>query len=851
MKNYLIASSALIGALSGLPTVAYAQESEIGAKPSRYDEIIVTARKRAEKIQETPLSLSAFTALMIEYSGVQNMSDIAKLTPGLSLDEDFGRFASTRPVIRGQSVTYGEPGVSTFIDGVLINGSLLDYDLSDVERIEVIKGPQSALYGRNTYAGAINIISKSPAEEASADIKIDVGSFDRFEVAASMRGTLSKAFSGSVNARFYSRGGVFTNIYDGSEVGQQQSASVSGVLYYEPSSDLSIRTRVRYSRLDDDQLRSFNTSVSLNNVFQNNGGVYNGNFSYYNGEITARPISVDDVRLLGEKGFDRADDIQASITSNYQLNENWDVEFINGINFRDSRSKNDIGNTSDSLNPFLLNLGPAFPTFGGNFFYGYLIEGPVADFALDTRDSTTDYSSELRFNYQADSLSAMFGGYFYNGRDKSQSLRQPSAEFAAIIEEGFNNQVARMIDICAANANTPFTPCFSSPGFSSIVNFGQQLSDLTYNANRDLLRDGRRNLAVFGQVDFQAMDRLNLTMEARYTSEKVRSRIIDQAAIYDYLGAQIGFTSAAEVDRQVTFNSFNPRFTAKYSLNSATNFYAIAAKGNKPGGFNNPELVAQGLGTYGNETIWSFEAGTKNSFNRGGITLNLAVYSNTITDYQLTQSVLLPAIGQTTSAISNLGKVRSQGIEAELNFRIAAIPGLYFSANYALNDASFLQGTDITEGKLLDTLDDGLVNCSIGLANPLAACAAGDNVIPGSIAGRTLPRAPKHMINLGMSYTKPISYNLNFVFNGDISYESKKYVQVQNLAYYGEALLVNANIGFETDSLRVVFWARNITEEDSVVASFRFIDEARSFQRAFGGTPRVPRTVGVRVQKTF
>jgi len=99
MRKHLIGTSAIIAILANIPTMVVAQENQLGAKPSNYDEIIVTARKRAEKIQETPLSISAFTALMIEYSGVQNMSDIAKLTPGLSLDEDFGRFASTRPVI--------------------------------------------------------------------------------------------------------------------------------------------------------------------------------------------------------------------------------------------------------------------------------------------------------------------------------------------------------------------------------------------------------------------------------------------------------------------------------------------------------------------------------------------------------------------------------------------------------------------------------------------------------------------------------------------------------------------------------------------------------------------------------
>ncbi|HHL42277.1 MAG TPA: hypothetical protein ENJ42_01545, partial [Hellea balneolensis] len=430
LKLNLMGSGAVLGLVLGLHGSAFAQSSNNSEAVTRLDEIIVTARKREESLQETPLSISAFTSNMIESAGIKDMTDIAKSTPGFSLDEDFSRASGIRPVIRGQSTILGASGVSTFVDGILLDGSILDYDFNDIERIEVIKGPQSALYGRNTYSGAINIITKSPSDEASGNVKLEAGSYGRVDLSGSMRGPISDVLSGGITGRFYKRGGPWTNLYDGTRVGQQKSGSISGVLYYEPNDDLSVRARVRLSKLDDDQLRNFNTQTSENNIIPDIGGVYNGENRYYRGEIVAHDINVDDARMLGEKGYDRVKSGQASLSINYKINENWTMEFINGITADKSDSKNDVGNTPDSLNPFSVYIGPVFPVFGPYWFHAYVTSGPLLDFALDSEGSSLDYSSELRFNYEGEKFNGLIGGYFYDGRDESKGRRQPPPEFA-------------------------------------------------------------------------------------------------------------------------------------------------------------------------------------------------------------------------------------------------------------------------------------------------------------------------------------------------------------------------------------------------------------------------------------
>ena len=127
-----------------LPATANAQA--VDADP---DTIVVTARKRDETLQEVPTTVSVVGQDAIDDLNLQSLQDVTKVTAGILFDNEFGR-DSNRPVIRGQANILGESGVSTFIDGVLVTGSLSDYDVQDVARVEIVKGPQSALYGRNT-----------------------------------------------------------------------------------------------------------------------------------------------------------------------------------------------------------------------------------------------------------------------------------------------------------------------------------------------------------------------------------------------------------------------------------------------------------------------------------------------------------------------------------------------------------------------------------------------------------------------------------------------------------------------------------------------------------------------------
>ena len=153
------------------------------------EEVTVTARKFEESLQDAPVSVSAFTASALEAAGLKSISDISNYTPGLYFQKDQGR-RFDRPVLRGMSNILGVNNVANFIDGAYVGGSIQSTEIQNLERVEVIKGPQAALFGRSTFAGAINYISRQPSNEFNGKIDSTIASHDEYEVGGYVSGPL-------------------------------------------------------------------------------------------------------------------------------------------------------------------------------------------------------------------------------------------------------------------------------------------------------------------------------------------------------------------------------------------------------------------------------------------------------------------------------------------------------------------------------------------------------------------------------------------------------------------------------------------------------------------------------------
>jgi outer membrane receptor protein involved in Fe transport len=264
-KRILASSVALITAASLSVDIARAQ----------IEEITVTARKKEEILQDVPLSVTAFSAADIERKGIKSLDDIAKYTASIQFDESFAQ-SDTRIVFRGLSPTRGRQNGAILLDGIdssseaitSSGGSLLiNTRLTDLERIEIVLGPQLALYGRSAFNGAINYVTKDPADEFKSEITLEGNDEDQYNLRASLSGPLiGESLGFRLNAAWWDEEGFYENTLTGDDIGGSEGYGIALTLQSEIGNNLSIRFRGEYT--DDEGSPSpqaflpFNTALA-------------------------------------------------------------------------------------------------------------------------------------------------------------------------------------------------------------------------------------------------------------------------------------------------------------------------------------------------------------------------------------------------------------------------------------------------------------------------------------------------------------------------------------------------------------------------------------------------------------
>lgn len=245
--------------LLGAVIPAFALCIPLGAAAQELEEIIVTARKRDESLLEAPLSITVFSAEDLSRAGLETLGDISLQTTGLSFQDNI---ASNRPgrqntVIRfrGMSPPRGSPHqqlAGLFVDGVYVTGGSQSIPMLDVERVEIIKGPQSAFFGRNTFSGAINYVTRNPSvTEYEGKMRVSAAQFGQTNIAASYGGPLVvNRLAWQVGLSSYNKGSMYT-ANDGGKLGEESSQSASLTFFATPSESLSMRLRLFYHEDDD------------------------------------------------------------------------------------------------------------------------------------------------------------------------------------------------------------------------------------------------------------------------------------------------------------------------------------------------------------------------------------------------------------------------------------------------------------------------------------------------------------------------------------------------------------------------------------------------------------------------
>jgi iron complex outermembrane recepter protein len=805
-----IVKVALLAVTALTPVAAWGQETPAGDESGGVADIVVTARRTTETLQDTPVAVSVVTADKIAEQGLNSIDDFAKQATGISFSQAFGRFTD-RPVIRGASnvlanVQFGvETGAAYFVDGIYFQGDLQSFDPSAIERVEIVKGPQSALYGRNTYAGAINYITKDPSEDFTGNARGRVAEHGEVDVAGSISGPIIKdILSFRAGGRYYTYDGEFRNNITGKTVGDEQSRSGYLTLLFKPHPDVSMRTRFNYQRDRDGPRAFFLQGADANNclpgfrspAFRAAGTPPIGRSStnrnqWFCGTLQPRPngiflntdpatYTLNGTSVTAQDGtaFDGIFNSQIAVSNIVDWDvgaSGWTISILSG--FR--KNKNSSGSDSDHSEAFATFGAPGEPTF-----------------AISDRDRQVDMSQEFKLSSPADDpFRVTIGGYIFKQKFWSQDyvFADPVARTGRVLLPlgGNNSQYATIL-----------------------------------------------NRAVFGMAEWDITEALSITAEIRHAIED--KRVIDRtspsgttpfifaAGVDAEKLAQFGCTAALRARAPVVgcatvprgrFKGTDPRITINYQTEGGLLLYANYATGRKPGGFNGSAgIIAQTIlgrdaSAYVPEKSKGFEVGAKFDAFDKRLRGSIAVYRNALSNVQLSTAVP-GATGSLTSIVTTTSNARTQGFELEL--QAAPTAGLNLTGGVSYVSAKFRSGCD---ADLFIYQSGGLRPNFNTAAPPPAGLALCD------LTGKRLPLGSPWTANGSISYETELgSGGLMGFANTNFSYEGKKNIQTDNFAKVGSAFVINGRIGIKTDHYSVALFGRNLTNEDSVPLATRWFD---------------------------
>ena len=607
---------------------AYAQQLAI-------EEITVTSRKREENLQSMPLTVTALTSDDIYERGVSDLLDLADYTPGFYTESVAGR--GSNPYFRGLVVNTGlvdRQNSSVFVDGYYVLGTAATFGFNNIERVEVLKGPQSALFGRATFGGAVNYITKTPTDEFQADVDVDIAEHNRYDAAVTVSGPLfgSDTLKGLLSARYYEFGGEWTNTAqgeNGATVGQEETKAISGKLLWDPTESLAITVSASYAEDDDGAPPTTSLPSSLDNCLFYNSTTPLG---YICGKLPEFDTVKQNNQRVAERFGMEVGQLQISerytADANYTTSNDWGFELRGGLN------KQSVESIVDASYDDSIGLSNGLGGTGG------LVFGSTG--SVEANRSTTEFQDKsIQFKVTApnsETITAFAGVSYYEHDILDRNLR--------------------------LTAGRPFGQVGSSRHID--------------------------NYSVFGSITYNINEQFAIGFDGRYQEDKVRESTAEFApqTLADVPTNASNEGIAAFAFDTASFKRFLPRVILDYKPNDDVTLYGVLSRGNKPGFFNNA-VVSANLGVAPEvleETAWNYELGAKTLWLDGRLLVNVAAYYIDWTNQQIRQT-FLDAQGQDSTISTNAGATEVYGVELESTF--VATENLTFSGSVAYADPEF------------------------------------------------------------------------------------------------------------------------------------------------------------------
>jgi len=811
---------------------AFAQESAPQAAGAavasnvELEAVTVTARRREEQLQDVPLPITVVDAKLLDETGSFNVARLQQLAPTIQFYSSNPRNSAAN--IRGLGAPFGltndgiEQGVGLYVDDVYYSRAASStFDFLDVERIEVLRGPQGTLYGKNTTAGAINITTRGPTFTPEATAEISAGNLGFHQAKTALSGPLSDSVAGRLAASFTSRHGTLFNVATGTRVNELDNIGVRGQLLWKATDNLEVTFSGDYNKQNAECCTSVFASVGTTQraasrqywalgALQDTDPVVAGIQPY------APPST---------HPFDRLTDTDAELSA-----------------------RNELGGAAVRA---VWNLGSGSFTSVTSWRYWDWLPKNDRDFTGLSVTSKSEnpshqdqYTQEFRYNFTGEKIDYVIGLFGYK-----QSVRTDGVQ-------GQGPAASRwLISPSGATAALSLDP--------SVLNGLTAYNDINFR---------NTSAALFGQLSWHVTDRFRVEPGVRLNYDdktgSYLSRVVNGAGeTLPTLSTDAFYTNATTGARhtaqrgvlapqtyEASFGDWNVSGDLKlaYEVTPDVLVYTTYGRGFKTGGITlngvpsdstgNPILSAA---TVDPEKLNNYEAGIKTQFLDRHATFNLAAFRTDVSDYQAT--VTNNAVGVLRGYLANAEKVRVQGGEADFSYRPNASWNLYVNAAY-------------TDGRYASFADAPCPPELAGGTTVTGAQVPGAPATPGAlspancdISGQWLPGVSKWSGSWGLQYQHPKSFlgRDGEVYFGYDGFARSRWSSNASRSIYtdvGGYALASFRLGFRAgDTWDVYGWVKNALNRDY----FESLATTPGNTGLIAGLPADPRTWGLAVRARF
>ncbi|MFM2371838.1 MAG: pesticin receptor [Pseudomonadota bacterium] len=846
--NLSISAFAVAGCLFQAAPAFAQTEPQATEEAAVSGDIVVTARKREETLLSTPIAIAAMPAEEIGQRGIISLTDLIDATPGINVtgnnsgrnDRSFQQIS-----LRGFTPSTTDSTLTaTFIDGVPVSSASALNSIADPARVEVLKGPQNAYFGRNAFAGAVNVVNKTPKDDFGGSFNASVFNRGGYDIQGSIEGPIAPGIlSFRLSGRALQRGGSYRNGANPNErLGDQSTRTGTAMLLFTPSDRLTVKAFGMYSRDNDGpsaqgmlsayEVRSNNGQVNIPALSGNTAGkiivpglsncTLNGvnpficgaapalpaGFSpaqntYINAKTSAvladgsfRPVSPSE----GVQGYGlKREYLHAHLNIDYEVGDTGlTLSSLSGFNDEKWSQMAELDNYDSSS---LVNSA-ATPTNGLLPYYNF-------PFAIERHNK--DFSQELRASFDNGGMfSAMIGANYMDTKVKRDLLNV----------------------------------------------YGEAVLGLPRTAGTASAPQRVETKGLFGSVNVKPAEALEISLEGRYQQDKV----------FGYtggLGARI--TPAAAAENGVTagtyapltsffskkYNNFMPRAIINYKITPDIMVYASWAKAANVSiasfnarlfsGTAGEIAASQQLGLRGvtePEKLTNYEIGVKGKALDNKLIFALAAYAGKWTNQYNSRSVfftdtsLNPPLTSTVTGIANSGRTLLKGVELDLTALPAEGVSLTFSS--AFNDTNIRAFTDPAITRLTGITGDGFKGKKLPLTSQYSFAITPE--FSGDIPGRE---------------------DATWFIRSDINYKSKQYLDAANLTWIKGRAVVNGRIGVKIENIGIEVFANNLLNnrqytsiQQNTVQTPGGALSTRPYNYLIVGLPEL-RTFGIKGSVTF